>query len=96
MRFGFSIAFTLLIIALIICSHRARVSGKKIGGAVGFMEAALVPPMIGNLILIASSTEWICTIGRYTYFLGMDVAMFALVRFTLKYCNLKWASNGLK
>ena len=96
MRLGFAMVFTLLIIALIICSHRARLSGKKMGGAVGFMEAALVPPMIGNLMLIASGTEWICTLGRYIYFLGMDLAMFALLRFTLKYCGLRWKSKGLK
>lgn len=86
MRYVFSVIISLLIIALAVCTVRARNSGKSIGSAVALLLASLIPPMAGNLIIVSFSTLWLVTVGRYIYFLGMDLVMFAVTRFTQAYC----------
>ena len=93
MRIGFGVLFAVMIAVLAVCSRRARLSEKPIGKAVAFLLASLILPMTGNLILIVFSTEWICHVGMYTYYLGMDVLMFAMMRFTLKYCGMDWSGK---
>ena len=90
MRLAFTIIFSLLILALICCAHVARRSNKPIGKPVMHMLLALLPPVIGNLILIISTNQTLSTIGCYIYFLGMDLVMLALVQFTSAYCYLSW------
>lgn len=90
MRIAFTIIFFCLILALLYCAHVARRSGKPISTAVMHMLLALVPPVIGNLILIISTNQTLSTIGCYIYFLGMDLVMLALVQFTAAYCYLSW------
>ena len=89
MRIAFSILFSILIGALAVCAVYARRSHKAIGKAVSFIDLALIPPVIGNLVIIASGSKIISTIGCYIYFIGMDLAIFALMRFTYHYCFLK-------
>ncbi len=88
MRTAFSVIFIALIVALIRCHRSAHRSNKAIGASVALMIGALIPPLIGNLIIVASSWEKVSTVGYYIYFLGMDAVMFALLRFTLDYCRI--------
>jgi len=57
--------FIALIIALGVLAKSAFRSPKKIGKAVGYMLCALIPPMIGNSIIIISSNQLLSTIGYY-------------------------------
>ena len=57
--------------------------------SVAMMIGALILPVTGNLVIILSSNKLLSTLGYFTYFLGMNVVMFALVRFTFKYCRLR-------
>lgn len=86
-RIGFSVVFAILIAVLVLCSVKSFKSHKRIGKAVGMLDLALIPPMIGNLIIIASSVKELSTIGCYIYFLGMDLVMLVLVKFTAAYCS---------
>ena len=88
MRIAFSIIFLLLIIGLGICHNKAMRSRKRIGPAVAAMVGALIPPVIGNLIIISSTDRTLSTIGCYIYFLGMDVVMYTLLRFAMEYCSI--------
>ena len=90
MRLTFTILFSCLIVALLFCAHVARRSRKPIGLYVMQMLLALVPPVTGNLILIASTHRTLSTVGCYIYFVGMDIVMLALVHFTGAYCQLSW------
>ena len=90
MRIGFSIIFIGMIIGLITCAVIARRSKKAIGSSVAFFLTALIMPMAGNLVIIVSSEKAVAEIGCYTYYLGMDLMLFALGRFTMKYCELKF------
>ena len=86
MRYAFSAILAALIIALAVLTVKAKNSGKSIGPSVALLLASLIPPMAGNLIIICFSNLLLVTVGRYIYFLGMDMVMFAVTRFTKAYC----------
>lgn len=87
MRIAFSAIFTVLIAALIYCAVKAWHSHKPIGKAVAMLDISFIPPVVGNLIIIGSHYRMISIVGSYIYFIGMDLVMFALVRFTAHYCR---------
>ena len=88
--------FIILVLALAICSVKARNSQKAIGPSVSLMLVALIPPIIGNLIIVSSTTKNLAVTGYYIYFLGMDLVMYAVLRFTFDYCHISWPNKGLK
>lgn len=90
MRVLFCVIFASLIVALGSCAHIAGTSRKTIGKAVRYMLLALIPPIIGNLIIIASTNRLLSLLGSYIYFVGMDFAMLALLHFTGVYCTIEW------
>ena len=94
MRITFTILFACLVLALGVCAYKARRSHKAIGRHVMQMLLALIPPVIGNLILVVSQNRALSTVGCYIYFLGMDLVMLALFRFTGAYCYIRWSKGG--
>ncbi|MBQ4511722.1 MAG: EAL domain-containing protein [Anaerolineaceae bacterium] len=96
MRVAFSLIFISLIAALGICRFFACRSHKSIAPAVAMLLGALIPPVSGNLLIIAYTNQHVATLGYYIYFLGMNYVMFALLRFTFDYCLIKWRGNKLK
>ena len=96
MRVAFPVIFFGLIVALIVCAVFARRTRKSIGRPVMFLLLALIPPMIGNLILIVSTNRALSAVGYYIYFLGMDFVMLALLRFTGAYCAIPWRCSCLR
>ena len=87
MRLALSVILTLLVLILGSCSFFAFRSKKPIGKAVAYLVASLIPPVIGNLFIIASPYEMLSKVGCYIYFIGMDLVMLTLIHFTLKYCG---------
>lgn len=94
-RLPFGIMLFVLAIALVICSVKARKSKKVLGRPVSHMISALVPPVVGNMIIILSSNQILSRIGCYIYFLGMDFVMLALIEFTNEYCRLSGKGRKL-
>ena len=94
MRAIFCFLFILLILLLTLCTAAAWRSPKKIGKSVAVLESALIPPILGNLLIVGGPDELIAHIGYYIYFIGMDLVMFALIQFTVVYCM--GAGNGQK
>ncbi len=88
MRFVFVIIFSILILALLVCAITAWRSKKSIGVHVSLMLYGLIPPVTGNMIIIASSSETISKLGYYVYFLGMDFMMLMVINFTFRYCGI--------
>ena len=88
MRIGFSIVFALLIAVLLFCAIKSFHSHKKIGKSVGLLDLSLIPPVIGNLIIIISSAHSFSMAGYYIYFIGMALVMLASVRFAAEYCGI--------
>ena len=90
MRLGFGILFAVIIVAMAVCARIARHSGKQIGFSASFLLASLILPMAGNGIIILSGNRVLSLIGCYKYYLGLDVAIAALLRFTVNYCQISW------
>ena len=86
-RISFSVILTLLAIALIFCAVKSFKTHKKIGKAVGLLEIAILPPLIGNLMIIGASIEVRALIGYYIFNIGMDIALMSLINFTNVYCR---------
>ena len=70
MRYAFAVLFIIMVLALLACVSVARRSYKKIGGTVAMLIGMLIPPVIGNLIIILSTAKIPATIGCYIYFIG--------------------------
>ena len=96
MRIVFSAVFIVAILGVLVCSFLAKQSKRSIGSAVAFLMASFTLPVLGNLFLILFTIEKMAWIGYYIYFFGMDVMMFALIRFAFKYCNVTWPYKGVE
>ena len=94
----YSVIFLLLIISLAVCTIAAKKSPRVIGGSVAFLNCALIPPVLGNLLLLVSNDVMISAVGCYLYFIGMDLVLFSLINFSVKYCEsadiMKKVSKG--
>ena len=90
MRLAFGIMFLAIIAALAVCARVAGHSGKRIGSAASILLASLILPMAGNMIIILSSGKVLSLIGCYLYYIGLDVAIAALIHFTFVYCGISW------
>ena len=88
MRTRYAVLFALLVVLLGICSFIAKKSKKQIGGYVAFLEASVIVPILGNIIIVITSNAQIAEIGYYIYFLGMDLLMLSFSMYIIVYCNL--------
>ncbi len=88
-RLVFIIIFALLIATLLVCGIASLRSEKSIGKSVCLFCLSLIPPVLGNMIIIAAKSEGLAYVGCYTYYIGMDLIMYTLIRFTNEYCRIK-------
>ncbi len=102
MRTLVSVIFLLLIVALGVCAALARRSRRADGKPVALLLLSLIVPVIGNLILVLTGERAVALTGYYVYFLGMDLTVFTLLRFSVTYCRFRnpakgviWAVRGL-
>ena len=86
--------FLALILTLITCAVNSRRHYKEVGKAVAWFDIALIPPILGNAIIVMAQRKWLALVGCYIYFTGMDLVVYELMRFTQAYC--KGAGNGQK
>ena len=88
-RLAFVIIFAILIVTLILCGLASWRSNKPIGRSVSLFCLSIIPPILGNMIIIGTATRGVALVGTYIYYIGMDLAMYALIRFTNEYCRVK-------
>ncbi len=86
MRVGIAAVLAILLIALGICAVVTKRASRSMSSYVARLLVCLMPPMLGNLIIILSSNPVLAAIGCYMYFVGMDFTMFALFNYTMYYC----------
>ena len=65
MRFQVSVLLIVLTLSLAFCAHLARSSGRRIGRSLFLLLTGLIPPVIGNLIIILSESRLLSTLGAY-------------------------------
>lgn len=83
----YTIMYTGLIAALLACIVFSKRSSKPASGAVAWINASLIIPISGNLIIILCDIRALVLIGQYMYFLGIDLLLLSLVHFTNTYCT---------
>ncbi len=88
MRSTFSIVFLIMALSDGICAFLAWRSHRAIGKPLAALLTALIPPVIGNMIIISTGRYELAIVGCYVYYLGMDLVMLALSRFALTYCHV--------
>ena len=96
MRYVMAGVIALLVIALAICAHFAHKSRKAIASSVAALINGLLLPVVGNLVIILSSSRALSTLGYFTYFLGMNVVVYALLAFTFDYCRFPRPKTRIK
>lgn len=96
MRIAVSVVFVVFIAALMSAAVVSSKSEKPIGQSLTRLQLGMIVPLVGNLIIILSSTYANSLIGYYIFFIGMDVAIYHVLIFTMDYCELKWPSRAVK
>ena len=90
MRNAIAAVIAIVAAALVYCAYISSHSDRDIAPKVTNFLISLLPPVIGNLIIIVAHTEGLALFGRYLYAIGIDIAMFCLLDFTMQYCGLSW------
>ena len=96
MRYIMAAVIALLDLALAGCARQCLKSKRAMAASVAMLIGALIMPVTGNLIIILSSDRTLSTLGYFMYFLGMNLVVFALIRFTFRYCRLPRPGKGLQ
>lgn len=96
MRILFGIIFLGMIIALAVCSRIAGKSGREFGRAASVLLACLILPVAGNGIIIVSHVRGLSMAGCFLYYLGLDLSIAALLRYTFEYCRMSWPNRWLR
>ena len=80
-------------VALVACAYVSSQRKREKTHGVHIMLMALLPPIIGNIIIIATQDELLANIGCYLYFIGLDWTVITLLLFTTSYCGYKRNSH---
>ena len=96
MRLAYVILFSFQVFVLVMCIIETKRSYKPTASTVSLFVSSLILPIIGNLVLIATDNRTIALIGCYAYFIGMDMVVFGLMRFTVVYCQVSMRSRFLR
>ena len=89
MRTGYALLFIIIIIGLAAGAIAALNSRRTVRYAVASFLAGIIPAVIGNLMIIVTSNQSVAIAGYYIYFIGMDLLVFTLLNYVIKYCDLR-------
>ena len=96
MRIAVAVLFILFIAALNVTAVVAGKSVKPIGRSLAKLEIRMIVPLIGNLIITLTGRYHYSMWGYYIYFVGMDIAVYRVLVFTMDYFEMKWPFKALK
>ena len=88
MRTMYSALFIVLTASLAFCAVKSFRAHKRFSSTVSRLLVSLIPPMLGNAIIVATTNRLAAIIGYYVYFLGMNSVMSAVFSFALTYCGM--------
>ena len=88
MRITIAIVLVALMVALAVCATMTKYSKRRTETTVERLLLCLLPPMLGNLIIILATDETMATVGCYMYYMGIDLTMLALFTYTTEYCRV--------
>ena len=90
MRIAFTAVLALAAAGLLVCAYHAYHAKKKLALSVCNLLIALVPPVLGNMLIISTGNAFAASVGYYIFFLGMNLVVFTLLSFTFEYCMIDW------
>ena len=96
LRLTFGIILFVLAGALAVCSEIARKNDRAVRRAAATLLLCTIPPVAGNAVITLSSQRVVSTLGCYTYHVGMDLLIAALLHFTFFYCRLRRPRNEVR
>ena len=76
-----------LVLALCACSVIGQRSKKSIGKPAALLDLALIPPIIGNILIINSDIKAVSVVGYFFHFIGMNLVVLATIGFAMAYCK---------
>lgn len=76
-----------------MCVLHARRSKRAIANDVALLLIALLPPIVGNLILICSNNWLFSQFGCYLYYCGIDWSVIVVLRFSCAYCSVPYVGT---
>ena len=79
-----------LIVVLIACCIKSTKSKRSTAPSLRLLMIALMPPLVGNLVIIISGNELASFIGCYFFFIGLDLTVSAALVFTSTYCSISF------
>ena len=77
---------SVMTVLILFCIFRTMRSRKEIGRPVVLFLAAIVIPLLGNIVIASSEDPVVCNAGYLLYLLGTNVVLYTLLDFTLHYC----------
>ena len=89
MRNGYAFLFIIIIIGLAAGVIAALNTRRSMRYAVAAFLAGIIPPVMGNLIIVLTTNQTAAIVGYYIYFLGMDAMMITLLYYTFRYCDIR-------
>lgn len=95
-RLLFSIIIAILSMALAVCAVISFCSRKEIGASVGRLLLSILPPMIGNFLIISSTSIVPAEIGCYMYYIGIDFTAYGLLHYTIQYTHFSWPRRQIR
>ena len=96
MREGFIIIYIALLCALVSCAVASKRTRRQLGTAVFRAECAFFLTVLGNFIIIVTSSHKVAMAGYYIFFIGMDIVVDALLYFAFEYCDVTWKNKVMK
>lgn len=96
MRITVAVVFVVFIAAILAAAVVASKSEKPISVSLVKLQIGILIPVVGNLVIILSSTYYYSLLGYYIYFIGMNIAVYCILMFTIDYCELKRFSKFIK
>jgi len=69
------------------CAFLAFRSEKSIGKHTGWLNLALIAPIVSNIAITDSHSFDVSRLGYYASYIGMTCVMIAVVNFTVSYCQ---------
>ena len=87
MKRMFLIELSVMMVLVVFCIYRSLRSKKEFACPTAGVLCAIVIPLLGNIVIAASTNPVICNAGYILYLLGTNLVILSLIKFSLLYCS---------
>ena len=87
---------TVMLIILVVCIAGAAKSERPLAKDVFFLLCYMVLPLAANEVIALAESETIAKFAYLLYFIGTDLMLYSLVRYSVDYCDIKYDGSVFK